>query len=547
MAVPPVPQARTAVAVRAVRVPLLLDIVIGLLTAVALPLAVVAIPNTISVVAALLPPGVSQISMMRAHGLALPAMLLTVPLAAVAVRRFRAAPILVAGLTLLALADVAGGYAGSTALVALLRVIHGIGAGVLVPATLVAVSERPRRGILLPIWAGMLAVSLLSAQALALWPLDEVDSWQVTLQPYPLLTGIALGLAAAYLVLWLVAGDGAAVIRGTGAMGEKPMIDNPEGEPYGDDVVTVSPVPPALSPPTAAERGRLTLAAVPAAGIAVLAVGTTYDWPPALVIAVAGLAVIAMLALGAVGTSEQPGGRAVAFTNVAVGLVVLPTAAQATYVELGGLGGPGLSGLWLPFLLAAVAALGAAVVAGLVPEAMTAKLTGGGLAAVVIGLCAIRLLVPAPYGPPLVVPFVLLAAGSAVALVGALREAGVGAALLGLSLCFPAVLAGFLLGTGIQVNLLRGVSQSGDATKQALVDGFIGALHAWALAGGFAVVGIIVFAAVLARRDAGTSPSGAAAASGQARAARDGHVVIPAPTPSPEDDGGATGEPLSDR
>ncbi len=56
MAVPPVSQARTAVAVRAVRVPLLLDVVAGLLTVVALPLAVVAIPNTISVVAALLPP-----------------------------------------------------------------------------------------------------------------------------------------------------------------------------------------------------------------------------------------------------------------------------------------------------------------------------------------------------------------------------------------------------------------------------------------------------------------------------------------------------------
>ncbi|ETK32032.1 hypothetical protein [Microbispora sp. ATCC PTA-5024] len=502
MAVPPVPQARTAVAIRAVRAPLLLDVVVGLLTAVALPLAIVAIPNTISVVAALLPPGVSQVEMMRAHGLALPAMLLTVPLAAVAVRRFRAAPILVAGLALLALADAAGGYAGSTALVAALRVLHGVGAGMLVPATLVAVSERPSRDVLLPVWAGMLGAALLSAQALALWPLDNVDSWRVTLQPYPLLTGIALALAAVYLVLWLLSGEEESARAAA-----------------------------SVRRPSSAERGRLTLAAVPSAGIAVLAVGTTFDWPPTLVVVAAAVAVVGMLALGAVGTFEGPGGRMLAFTYVAVGLVVLPTAAQATYVELGGLGGPGLRGLWLPFVIAAVAALGAAVVAGLLPEALAARLTNGGLVAVVVGLAAIRVVVPEPDGPPLVVPFVLLAAGSAVALVSAFRLAGVGSALLGLSLCFPAVLAGFLLGTGIQVDRLQEATRTAAGDRQALVDGFIDALHAWALVGGFVVVGVIVLGALFARR-AGSPPSTASA----------GAPVVPAPTPSPEGETGATTE-----
>ena len=143
---------------------------------------------------------------MRAHGLALPAMMLTVPLAAVALRRVRAAPISwSAGLALLAVADAAGGYAG----LGLPRRraaggLHGIGAGLLVPATLVAVWERPP--VLRALWAGVLALSLLAAQALALWPLDEVTRWQVTLQPYPLLTGVALALAAVYLVLWMTAG-----------------------------------------------------------------------------------------------------------------------------------------------------------------------------------------------------------------------------------------------------------------------------------------------------------------------------------------------------
>ncbi|WP_067186331.1 hypothetical protein [Microtetraspora niveoalba] len=505
MAVPPIPQARAAVPARAVRVPLLLDVVVGLLVAVALPLAIVAIPNTISVVAALLPPDASQIAMTRAHGLALPVMLLAVPLAAIAVRRFRAAPILVAGLTLLAAADAAGGYAGSAVAVGALRVLHGVGAGMLLPATLVAVWERPRRRFLLPLWAGMLAASLAGAQALALWPLARATAWQVTLQPYPLLTGVALALAAVYLVLWIVTRDGA---------------DGGDAD---------------AGRPSASERSRLTLAAVPSAGIAVLGVGTTFDWPPVLVIAAAAVAVVAMLGLGAVAAFEGPGGRALAFTGVAVGLVVLPTAAQATYVEMGGVrGGPGLSGLWLPFTLAAAVALVVAWGVGAVAEERAGRYVGAGLVAVVAGLCAIRLLAPTPDGPLLVVPFAMLAGGSAVALVAALRPVRIGTALFGLSLCFPAVLAGFLMGTGIQLIRLREVARSGDPTKpEPIAQAFVDALWTWALVGGFAVVGIIVIASWLGRREPGPSPDAA--------------VLVPSPTPSPEEKGMESGETSSDR
>jgi hypothetical protein len=100
------------------------------------------------------------------------------------------------------------------------------------------------------------------------------------------------------------------------------------------------------------------------------------------------------------------------------------------------------------------------------------------------------------------------------------------------------VLAGFLLGTGIQVNRLREISE---ATRQALVDGFIEALHTWALVGGFAVVGMIVLAAVLARRGPAGALSGVSSADGQEQ------VVIPAPTPSPEGENGTAGEQRSDR
>jgi hypothetical protein len=82
-----------------------------------------------------------------------------------------------------------------------------------------------------------------------------------------------------------------------------------------------------------------------------------------------------------------------------------------------------------------------------------------------------------------------------VALTAALGEVSMGAAAFGLSLCFAGVLAGYLLGTGVQMWMLEGIS-----SRQELVDSFVGALHWWALIGGFLVVAVIVLAAVMARR-----------------------------------------------
>ena len=519
MAVPPVPQSRTATAVRAARVPLLLDIVIGLLIAAALPLAVVAIPNTISLVATLLPPGISHIDMMRMHGLALPAMLLTVPLAMLAVRRFRAAPMAVAGLIVLALADVAGGYANSVATVGVLRALHGVGAGVLVTATLAAVYERPRWRILLAIWGAALAASMVTAQALALWPLDGADSWRITLQPYPLLTGVALVLAAAYLVLWLIAGDarrddedGAAA--DSGSAGEDP----------------------------AAARRRLVVVCLLGVVVAALSVGMSFGWPWYLVIAGAVAAVIVLLAFGALLPPEPRGGRTPAFAALGTGLVILPATAQVTIIELRGVGGPGLKELWIPFAVAAVVALGAAIGTALAPESLAEKAPSLGLVAVVAGLAAIRIIVPSPSGAPLTLPFALLAAGAAVTLLGAFRLARPGSALAALALCLGGVLAGFLLGTAAQVYQLMGLGET-VPTKLMVVNRFVEALHLWALATGFVVVAIIVLTALLARR----SGAATAAAAGPEPARGDGEVVIPAPTRSPEEGGGLAGGPISDR
>ncbi|WP_433516759.1 hypothetical protein ACQP2T_15045 [Nonomuraea sp. CA-143628] len=465
MAVPPIqrsPNAHSAGPTARVRFPWLLDSVLGLLIIVALPLAMLAIPNTVSVVSGLLPEGFDKLALMRAHGLALPAMILTVPLAAVALRHVKVPHMLLGGLTVLALADVAGGFAGSTFLVATLRVLHGIGAGLLIPATLVAAWERSMA--LRAIWTGMLAFSLLTAQALALWPLDQVSDWKITLQPYPLLTGIALALAAVYFVVWLLQGQ------------------------------------PPMPSPRAAERSRLLLASVPAVGISVVAISTaSEEWGPGLVILLAVLAIVALLVMASFGSRGGP--RTPAYVMVAVGIVLLPSLAQITYVEMRGLGGPGLlggsgmTGLWIPLVVAGVLALASAIAVRLFAGARW--LAPLGLLAMVVGLASVRVLVPAADGLVLVIPFTLLAAGAAVALTSALSQSGIGAGLFGLALCFPGVLAGYLLATGVQLMMLRGVT-----VAQQLVDRFVGTLHLWSLIGGFLVVAVIVLAELLSRRAA---------------------------------------------
>ncbi|MGA4995686.1 hypothetical protein [Nonomuraea bangladeshensis] len=436
----------------------LLDTLLGLLVVCALPLAITTIPNTLSVVARLLPADIDQVGLMRTHGLALPVLMLAVPLAAVALRRVPAAHLMLAGLALVALSDAAGGYAVSELLVGVVRVLRGVGCGLLVPATLVAVWTRTP--VLRGLWAGTFSLSLLTAQALALWPLDAVSSWKVTLQPYPLVTGVALGLAAAYLLAWMLLGRPEAPVFAVG------------------------------------ERGRLLLCVVLALGIAVVAISTaSAGWRAPPVVLLAATAVFGLLALASIGPVES---RRAAYVLVAVGVVLLPSAAQVTLVEMGGLGGPGLRGLWIPYVVAGVLAIGAAVAVRLFAVGTGRWLAPLGLLSMVVGLCSVRLVVPSADGMVLAVPFTLLAVGAAVALTATLQEVGIGAAAFGLSLCVAGVLAGFLLGTGVQMALLDGVRSA-----QELVDKFVGALHWWALIGGFLLVAIIVLAAVLARRSEG--------------------------------------------
>ena len=119
------------------------------LVATVIPLVVLQIPDAI---AWSLPPrlaaGGSAVvaSLLRASGLALPAMAVAGSPTALAVRWLRAGPVLLAGLLALAAADMLGDAARTVALIGVDRSLHGAGAGIaMVEVVAIAGEQRTQR------------------------------------------------------------------------------------------------------------------------------------------------------------------------------------------------------------------------------------------------------------------------------------------------------------------------------------------------------------------------------------------------------------------
>ncbi|MES9543863.1 hypothetical protein ABWI07_41565, partial [Actinomadura sp. NPDC000600] len=130
-----------------------------------------------------------------------------------------------------------------------------------------------------------------------------------------------------------------------------------------------------------------------------------------------------------------------------------------------GTGGPPL----LPFAVAAAAALAGAL----------AATRTGARGAVRAGYLLMIVAVPLGLagGTPgrwaLLAPLVPLGAGAGLALAASLRDAKAGAALFGLSLCFPAVLAGQLLALSAQAARLQRTRPVTEAQQMhALLEGY---------------------------------------------------------------------------
>ncbi|WP_141582943.1 hypothetical protein [Actinomadura sp. WMMA1423] len=415
-----------------------------LLTFTAVPAAVLVVPDAsgdvVPAAASALALGDAEIpGLLRATGLSLPVLLVTVPLGAVAARRIPAWFVLMAGLAMLLAGIGAARLADSVPLVGAVRAVQGAGAGIVLPASLVLVWERRNRA-LAAAWAGALAGTLILAMPLALkavpLPADgtAVPDWRVALAPYPLLAVAAAAAALAHPLL--------------------------RGRPHRR--------PPAFR---RTERAQLLLVLVPAGGFAFLAVVAAHAWSPGARLLLAGLALPALAGLALTGgrdaTAGSPFGCAVVM--IATGLLCHPVAGPLAGLAAAGTGegtaGPPL----LPFAVAAAAALAGAL----------AATRAGARGAVRTGY--LLMIVAVPFGLAggalgrwtLLAPLVPLGAGAGLALAASLRNAKVGAALFGLSLCFPAVLAGQLLVLSAQAaRLQRSRPVTGAQHLHALLDGY---------------------------------------------------------------------------
>jgi hypothetical protein len=437
------------------------------IVATVVPLAVAQIPDAI---AWSLPPRLAAggpavvTSVLRASGLALPAMAVAGSLAALAVRWLRAGPVLLAGLFLLAAADALGDAARTVILIGVDRSLHGAGAGVTLAGVIAVITERRARRRQRPEpgqrqdsgqrhqpgeryqpgkrpgpgerhqpgeryqqfpaatgrlaagwWAAVMVAGLAMAPELMRRRVSS-GGWHAALQPYPWLTAAALTLAALYALL----AEGTAVATARNAF-------------------------------PAAERAQLALLTAPVAGICAIAVAVTYRGGHA-VDAAAIADTIALAGIAAITARAGTAGRFAVVCAVtgfvlapAAGAVTALTASTQSTAETGG-----------ALLAAALCGAGLALLPKRPhPRAMTVT----GLVLAAAGLTALDLAgLAAPSGRMLMLLCAPVAAGLAAALTASLRAAGPAGALGGVVLLLAGLVAGYLAAGAVQLRALTGAT-----------------------------------------------------------------------------------------
>jgi hypothetical protein len=460
--------------------------VLLLILVTAVPAAVFVLPNTASYVVpqAARDMGLSggqAAGFVRAAGLALPALLLATPLAAVLARRLPAWSVLFAGLALLLGAQASAAYATSVPLTGLVRAIQGAGAGAVLPAALLLACERRERRFAVGVWAAALTAALMLATPAVLAATPETlyaPAWRAILHPY----------------WWL----GATAFVGTGLLG----------------LLRLRPTTGQGTPPAArSERVLLLLPVAPAAGFAFLAVVTTYDWSPGAQLILAACAIAGLLGLALVGSrgavTGSPLGYAVVM--VATGLLSMPVTGP-----LAGL----LGGRDVPIGPFAAGAGCAALAVFTATASRRAAGRGAVLCGYGLAIAAILAFLAFLAGGTGVDRWELsgalgaLGTGVGLALGTALRPTETGPGLFGLTLCCPAVIAGHLVVGPLQVTKVGAVTRAGGGTTDALA-ALTEAYRMW-------LVGACVIAVFLAA---------ATVWAGRARARR-GTGLVAAPDPN---------------
>ncbi len=449
------------------------------------PLCLLQVPNAIAWAMASVGPAADgpqgPAAVLRAAGLALPAMAAIGGVAALAATRLRAWPVLLAGLVTMAVADALGVSAHTVTQIGTDRILHGLAAGMAMPAALALAWERSpgARPLLAALWSAAAVTGLVAATAAVRARLSGGD-WHAALAPYPWLTGTALTVAALYAVL----ADGRGSPRGPGRLGARTDA--------------------------AHERAQLAVLAVPAVGLSLLSVAVTYR-PPAALLATAAVSILILYGVAAVASADKLVGGRLCFPLIAAvtGLVVAPAAGAVTGLRalgspVAGITGPGITGpaapatghlggpAWLPLAATAGSALaGAAIALALRHRPRAVVLAGLALAAE--GLVAAFAAGPFAGAAMLAGVGVPLAAGLTAAITAALLGATAAGALSGVTLLLAGLMTGYLAVGSVQVRMvlrLAAGSAAGTGARGALA----GAAGRCELAGAGSVV--IVMAAI---------------------------------------------------
>ena len=437
------------------------------LVAAVVPLAILQIPDAIawSLPSQFTATGPNALaSLLRAASLALPAMAVAAPFGALATRRFRAGPVLLAGLLVIGVADALGEGTRTVPLIGADRLLHGLGAGISMAAVAAIVAERRPASRFLAGWWACAVVCVLAAAPALMRHRVTAGGWRAALQPCPWLVGVALALAALYAVL--AEGTARTAVR--------------------------SNFP-------AAERALLALLAAPVAGICAVTVAVTYRGDHA-VVAAAIADTIALAGLAAIAVRASTAGR-LAAVCVVIGFTVAPAAGT-----LSALTPPGQPG-WQAGGAALASAICAAALALTRPARSARIVTAAGLVVAAAAFAAAALAGSAVARPgALALLCVPLAGGLAAALAAAIRGAGAGGAVCGVVLLLAGVVGGYLAAGAVQYQALQGAR-----TVAAVHAALVTTTTRWALLAAVvtATIALVMAAAPGRRGPTRTTDSGA--------------------------------------
>lgn len=453
----------------------------------------------------------SAAALLRSGSLALPFLAAAVPLSALAVRRFGAWSVLLAGLIVIVAGDGAAGFSGghvatSTALAGTVSAIRGIGAGLAFPATAALAAGRSadwartgRRGWLLAAgWATVTVAALAVAPGLS--RPGPAGGWGTAFGPIPWLIAVAL---AAVILDPLLAGRPWPLTWRAGHAGDR------EGDPIADRAPFPAPSSPA-SAFSAAERAQLTLLGPAAATLAVIAVAASYQ-PRDTIVAAALCAVAGLFAMVAFVHRVAPD-DGFPMASAAAGFVIAPASAALLTLRTmaGGTAGSGATEAMLAVAAVLGAALGAGAAApGLRWRAQDSRGRGAGshiatehapetspsgsspvAVLLLAGAALIVAFLAGPFANPVLLGVLIAAVtgGLTAALARPAREATTAGAMAGTVLLACGMLAGYLAAAAVGA-LLGPASAVG---QHPVPHGLVTAFGWWALTAAGAAVTVAV-------------------------------------------------------